>query len=255
MIVDRGTVRVEFSGQQVNVSWDRPPVQVFDRDLLEQLAHVLASDRVRSAHAVVLRGANHRWSAGFSVEDHFRERIRPMFQAFHEALRALWEVPVPTLAVVEGPCLGGGLELLWAADLAVAADTATFGQPEIRLGVFPPLAAVVDGQTLGAKRASDLMYLGEALTATQAREFGLVSRVLPQEAVDAEVERIVSTLIGLRRETLVLLKRTVRAQETPPWARLEEAERMYLDELMALPQAEEGLSAFLEKRAPVWANR
>lgn len=253
--MDRGTVRVESGGGRVNVCWDRPPVQVFDRDLLEQLAHVLTSDPVRSAHVVVLRGANRRWSAGFAIEDHFKERIRSMFQSFHNALRALWEVPVPTLAVVEGPCLGGGLELLWATDLAMAAETATFGQPEIRLGVFPPLAAVVGGQSLGAKRAADLMYLGETLTATQAKEFGLVSRVVPQEAVDAEVERIVSTLRGLRRETLALLKRTVRAQETPPWAKLEQAERTYLEELMALPQAEEGLSAFLEKRAPAWPNR
>lgn len=252
--MERGTVRVERDGAAVNVVWDRPPVHVFDIPLLEDLSAALEGEEIRSAPVVVLRGANHRWSAGLSVEDHLADRVARMFAGFRSLLRVLWEIPVPTLAVVEGPCLGGGLEILSACDLAFATPTATFGQPEIRLGVFPPLAAVVGGRTLGPKRAAELLYLGESLTAERACEFGLVSRVLPTELVDREVRGVVEQLAGFRREALLLLKKAMRGSDPFPWAALERAEKTYLEELMALPKADEGLRAFLEKRAPVWPS-
>lgn len=252
MSTQRGTVRVERTGGRVTVVWDRPPVHVFDIPLLEALAQTLRSAPVREAHVVVLRGERHRWSAGFAVEDHLAERVRGMFQAFRSVLRALAEVPGPTLAQVEGPCLGGGLEILSLCDLAFAADSATFGQPEIRLGVFPPLAAAWNPRSLGPKPAAELLFLGETMTAHQAQEVGLVSRVLPSDALEAEVGRVAVQLSGLRREALVFLKAAMHAGESRRWAELEEAERIYLERLMRLPNAEEGLKAFLEKRAPVW---
>ena len=252
MSPQHGTVRVDRSGARATVVWDRPPVHVFDTALLEELAAALRTEAVRCAHVVVLKGANHRWSAGFAVEDHLADRVRPMFAAFRSVLRALWEVPGPTLAQVEGPCLGGGLELLAGCDLAFASASSTFGQPEIRLGVFPPLAASLDCRTLGPKRAAELLMLGDTLTAGQAESFGLVSRVLSNESVESDVERVVEHLSGLRKEALRLLKAAMHAQEPLPWAGLDRAERIYLNQLMALPQADEGLRAFLEKRAPAW---
>ena len=252
MVPGRGTVRVDRSGPRATVVWDRPPVHVFDTALLEDLAAALRSEAVRSAHVIVLHGANHRWSAGFAVEDHMADRVRPMFAAFRALLRDLWEVPGPTLAQVEGPCLGGGLEILAACDLAFATASSTFGQPEIRLGVFPPLAASVDGRTLGPKRASEVLFLGETMPAGRAESFGLISRVVSDGSMEAEVDRVVERLAGSRREALVLLKSAIHANEPAPWAGLDTAEAIYLDRLMALPNAEEGLRAFLEKRTPVW---
>lgn len=254
MPAGKGSIRVDRAGERSTVVWDRPPVHVFDIALLENLATALRSEPVRSAHVVVLRGANHRWSAGFEVADHLAGQIRRMFEAFRSLLEAIREIPCPTLAAVEGPCLGGGLELLSVCDLAVAASTATFGQPEIRLGVFPPLAAATYGRTLGSKRAAELLFLGETLSARQAQEFGLVSRVVADERVDEEVDRVSEHLGGLRREALVLLKQVMREEEPQPWAGLEGAERAYLERLMTLPHAEEGLRAFLEKRAPAWRS-
>lgn len=249
-----GTVRVEGSGTRTTVEWDRPPVHVFDIALLGELAQALRSESVRSANVVVLRGAAHRFSAGFSVEDHLADRVRTMFSVFRELLHALEEVPGPTLAQVEGPCLGGALEILTACDLAVASNSATFGQPEIRLGVFPPLAAVLASERLGAKQAADLLLLGDTIPAHRAESVGLVSRVVPDASIDEEVGRIAERLGGLRRESLVLLKRAMRPSGTVPWSRLDRAESIYLDQLMALPHAEEGLRAFLEKRTPVWPS-
>ena len=245
-------VTVDQVESRTTVEWSRPPVNVFDIALLRELGSALRSEAVLSANVVVLRGANHRWSAGFAVEDHLTDRLPLMLAAFREVLRALADVPGPTLAQVEGPCLGGGLEIVLGCDLAWAAASATFGQPEVRLGVFPPLSAAVAPPSLGPKRAAELLLLGETLTASRAEAIGLISRVVPDEAIESEVTRTTDRLRGLRRETLVLLKRAMSEDAATRWRRFDHAERIYLDELTQLPQADEGLRAFLEKRAPVW---
>ena len=248
-------MRVERTGPRATVLWDRPPLNIFDLALLEDLAEALRSESLRSATVVVAKGAHHRWSAGLAVEDHLSDRVRPMLRAFGELLRALWEIPAPVLGQVEGPCLGGGLELLGACDLAFAAASATFAQPEVRLGVFPPFAAGVDGRSLGPKRAAELLFLGDVIGAARAEALGLVTRTLADDAIEEEVNRTAAQLGGYRRETLVLLKKVLRESEGPPWALLGRAEQTYLEELMVLPKAEEGLRAFLEKRPPVWPVR
>ncbi|MGI0132566.1 MAG: enoyl-CoA hydratase/isomerase family protein [Thermoplasmata archaeon] len=247
-----GTVRVERSGPRATIIWDRPPVHVFDIAMLDELARALRRDDVRSAHVVVLKGADHRWSAGFAVEDHLIERVPAMFAAFRSVVRALSEVPGPTLAQAEGPCLGGGLELLGLCDLAFGASTATFGQPEIELGVFPPLAAAWNVRALGPKPAAELLFLGESMGAERARDLGLLSRVVPAESIEGEVDAVALRLGRLRREALVFLKAAMHAGAPVAWAPFQDAERIYLDRLMALPRAEEGLRAFLEKRPPDW---
>lgn len=252
MTHEPGSVTVERTGPRATVVWRRPPLQVFDLGLLEQLAQALRSEDVRSASVVVLKGADRRWSAGLEVRDHLSDRLRAMFGAFRELLAAVWEVPGPTLAQVEGPCLGGGLELLMVCDLAFAATGAAFGQPEVRLGVFPPLAAVLAPRALGTKRASELLFLGETWSAERAEELGLVSRTVPDERLEREVDGVAEKLGRLRGDALRLLKKAVHANASPVGPRFDFAERVYLDELMALPNAEEGLNAFLERREPVW---
>ncbi len=252
MSTSGGTVRVVRSGPCVTVEWDRPPLHIFDIALLSALAGALRSESVRTAHCVVLKGARRRWSAGFAVEDHLADRVRPMFDAFRGVRAAIRDVPVPTLAAVEGPCLGGGLELLSACDLAVAAESATFGQPEVRLGVFPPLAAATYPGTLGPKRAAEVLYLGETLDARRALEYGLVGRIVPDARLDDEVLEMARQLGRFRRETLLLLKEVLAGPVGAAESRIDAAEHAYLDRLMALPAAEEGLRAFLEKRPPAW---
>ncbi len=249
------SVRVERSGARTTVIWERPPVNVFNIALLDQLAHTLRSAPVRSANVVVLKGARHRWSAGFDVEDHLSDRLRPMLEAFRDLVRALWEVPGPTLAQVEGPCLGGAVELLAACDLALAAESATFGQPEVRLGVFPPFTTALGPRMIGPKRTAELVFLGETLSARRAETFGLLNGVVAESSLEEEVDRVTERLCGYRSDTLVLLKKAVHASNPLPWTEMERVERIYLDELMNLPKAEEGLRAFLEKREPHWPPR
>jgi cyclohexa-1,5-dienecarbonyl-CoA hydratase len=247
-----GRVLVACTGGQASLVWERPPLNVFDQDLLDQLASALRRPEVRAARVVVLQGGGKCWSAGFAVEDHLRPRMARMFSSFREAVQALWDLPGVTLGQVHGVCLGGGLELLMACDLAWAAESATFGQPEVRLGVFPPLGAALYPELLGGKRAAELLFLGANQSAARAEAIGLVNRVVPDAELPVSSALIATTLASYRPETLRVIKRTMRRAVPDPWRRLELAEGAYLEELMASEEAEEGLHAFLEKRAPVW---
>ena len=101
------------------MTWERAPLNVFDIPMLKELTGALRHEEVRGAHVVVVRGAGKCWSAGLAVEDHLKSHLPEMLDAFREALSTLWALPVPTIAQVHGSCLGGGLELLMACDLAI----------------------------------------------------------------------------------------------------------------------------------------
>jgi cyclohexa-1,5-dienecarbonyl-CoA hydratase len=247
-----GKLTVSRSDGQATIGWERPPLNVFDQDLLDQLTEACQRPEVRTSRVVVLQGTGRCWSAGFAVEDHLRPKMQGMLTSFRQAAEALWDLPAVTLAQVHGVCLGGGLELLMACDLAVAAQSATFGQPEIRLGVFPPFGAAIYQELLGEKRARELLFLGANLDAARAVTMGLVNRVVPDAELPAAVALWAATLTSYRPEALRVLKRTMRRTSSDPWARLDLAEKAYVEELMALNDAEEGLHAFIEKRAPVW---
>lgn len=250
-----GSVEVRRAGPVAQLVWSRPPLNVFDIDLLGKVTDALGAAPVRTAAAVLLRGAQGRWSAGLAVEDHLGPSLDRMLSAFRRLLTTIWELPVPTMAVVEGPCLGGGLELLLPCDLAIAAATATFGQPEIRLGVLPPAAVAALGREVGPKAAAELLFSGETYPAAAAERLGLVGRVVPPAEIETEVGRAIERFGQMRPEALVLLKRAFRASLPFPWSEVGAAESIYRAELMRLPAAEEGLRAFLEKRPPHWPKR
>lgn len=249
-----GTVQVERVDGRATVTWARSPLNIFDVPMLEALSRALRQEEVTEAHVVVLRGEGRCWSAGLAVEDHLRPRLPTMLDAFRETLRTLWDLPVPTIAQVHGSCLGGGLELLMACDLAYAAQSATFGQPEIRLGVFAPFGAAHYGRLIGPRHAAELLYLGTPFDAERAEVAGIINRSVPDEELAASVALSAQTFCGHRRTALRALKRVLRGSAPEPWSALEGAERAYQDELMASERAEEGLHAFLEKRTPIWTD-
>lgn len=142
--------------------------------------------------------------------------------------------------------------MLMACDMAIASDRATFGQPEIRLGVFAPFGAANYVHMLGARPAAELLFLGSAFDAGRAAATGIVNRAVPEEELEASVALAAQTCCSHRLEALRVVKRILRRTTTDPWLPLDHAERAYLNELMSREDAEEGLRAYLEKRTPVW---
>jgi len=160
------------------------------------------------------------------------------------------------VAAVRGQCLGGGFELALACDFIIAEEGAAFACPEIKLAVFPPAAAVLLPTRIGASRAAELVLTGAAWNAAQAVEAGLIVRTAPQGQLEATVETWITDHFLARSP--VALRYGVRAARLSVRRAMQEdlpqIERMYLDELMAEPDAVEGLRAFMEKREPHWES-
>jgi cyclohexa-1,5-dienecarbonyl-CoA hydratase len=178
-----------------------------------------------------------------------------MMDAFVEMLRAVDMCEVPVVAAAHGHCLGGGLELAASCDLLYAAQGAQLGQPEIKLGLFPPAAIAAYPSRIGVRATAEIVLLGENFTAARGREIGLVNDVFPDGELFAKVDAICARFADLSRPVLALTKRALRdaapAVEPPM---LEDLRRLYLGELMETQDAHEGLRAFAERRRPAFQD-
>lgn len=252
------TVQLSRRGAAAHVVLNRPPLNILDLATLRELNGVL--DRLPAppeVRCVVFSGAGTRaFSAGVDVRDHLAERVADMLATFHRVFRTLWAAEWVTLAVVRGHCLGGGMELATFCDFVLAAETAEFGQPEIKLGCFPPVAAVTLPALVGPKRALELLLTGRTLSAAEAYQLGLVTSVLPEGELDRATEQLLADLGGLSSVVQALTKKALwRAQGFDFERGLKLTEEIYLNSLMKTRDAQEGLQAFLEKRPPVWVGR
>jgi len=250
-------LRLERAGRIVRLILDRPPLNVLTIDMLRELAaaaDVVAADP--DVTVLTITGAGRAFCAGVDVADHTEDRVEEMIRVFHEALLQIRSLELPVIAVLNGAALGGGLELALACDIIVARSGARLGQPEILLGVLPPFAAAVLPGLVGRARAMDICLTGRTFLGDEAKELGLCQHVWPDDDFTRASEEYVRSLSELSRPVLRLTKRAVVAgAEGPLKDALPVVEHIYLDELMRLEDAREGLTAFLEKRPPVWKGR
>jgi cyclohexa-1,5-dienecarbonyl-CoA hydratase len=235
----------------------RPPLNIMTVEMMREITAAL--DRVASRpglKAVVLSGEGNAFSAGLAIDEHLGNGIKEMLETFHDVFRRLRALTCVTLAAVRGAALGGGAELATFCDVVVAADDATLGQPEIKLGVFPPIAALHYPRRIGVSRALSLLLSGDVISAVEAQRLGLVDTVVPAERL---VEAVESQLARFRARSAAVLRLTKRAVTeslgAPFDAALGALEDLYRYELMATEDAAEGLRAFLEKRSPIWKDR
>jgi cyclohexa-1,5-dienecarbonyl-CoA hydratase len=237
------------------ITLERPPVNVLDIPAIEALDAALASlAERRDLKAVVLRSAIPRtFSAGVDVRDHARDRVSAMLTAFHGVFRRLDALPQASVAAVDGTCLGGGCELAAFCDVTLATARSVFGQPEIDVGCFPPLASVWL-RRIAPRAAAEMILSGAPMGAAEAARVGLVSRVV--DDLEAETRRLVRLLAGKSAAVLALARRALRdGAEGSFGEALERVERIYRDELVATDDMNEGVRAFLEKRPPRWNDR
>lgn len=250
-------VRVDVDDGIATLTLDRPPLNVLTILLLERLETVLRDLQAeRELRLIVLRGAGRAFSAGVDVGEHLGASLLPMLDAFDRASRALLASDIPTLAVVHGAALGGACELVALCDLAIAAEDARLGTPEITLGVVPPVGAAVFPSLVGRQRANALVLTGDLISGRDAADWGLVWRAVPADRLQEETAAVVEQFRGRSAASLRLAKRTLglstrRGLE----AAISAADAEQRRALPALADGEEGLRAFLEKRAPRWSHR
>lgn len=182
-----------------------------------------------------------------------------MFQlldAFHGAFAAMLDASKPVLVVVNGPAFGGGAELAALGDLVIATPKARFAQPEIKLGVFPPLAAAVLPYLIGPKHALELVLTGETMSAERARELGMVNWVVPEDELKKKVDEVAAKVTAQSAPVLTMAKKAIQASLGLPLRDgVRNSMKVFLNELAELEDSQEGLRALVEKRAPKWKNR
>ncbi len=250
-------IRYGVADGLATLSIHRPPFNVLDIPTMAEINDALdACSQDDSVKLLLITGAGEKaFSAGVEVADHTPDKVDRMIEVFHGIFRRLHKLPMPTVAAVNGAALGGGMELAIACDMIVAAAGAKFGQPEIKLAVFPPIAAVLLPRLVSPARAMEMLLGGENFTAEQGHGLGLVNRVFPRESFAADAQAFVAPFLKLSRVALLSTRRAIRAASGQPFdAALDTVEDIYLKELMLTDDAKEGLAAFLEKRPPVWRN-
>lgn len=246
--VDDGVARLVF---------DRPPLNIVDLATATEMSLVVGEVAGRADIALVVFEARGRvFSAGVDVPDHLPGKGERMIPAFHAVCTGLRDLEPPVIAAVHAPAIGGGMEMVLACDLVIAARSATFSQPEIQLGVLAPYASVTLPARIGPARAADLLLTGRALTADEAHAAGIVSRVADDAAFAGTVEGLIAELRAFSPSSLRLAKRAMRLAHPSPRAEdLAAVEKLYVDELMETPDATEGLRAFMEKRPASWSRK
>ncbi len=244
-------------GQVLQVALNAPPANILSgRMMVELRALLLAERRPSSRKAIVLTGAGDHFCYGASVPEHQAEEVGNMLPQFHGLIDDLLSHPVTTIAQVSGRCLGGGFELALGCTLMIADESARFAVPEIQLGVFPPVAAVLLPQLAPAALAPRMVLGSETLDAEALDRLGLLALRAPAgQVAEAAATWIERQLLPRSAASLRCAQRVMRAGLLSHYrAHIGNAERVYLDELMVTHDANEGIAAFMEKRAAVWKD-
>jgi cyclohexa-1,5-dienecarbonyl-CoA hydratase len=240
------------------INFARPPLNVFNIAMLNEISSALGECGRHELVAIVF-AANpncRAFSAGVAVEEHVPDLVYQMLDSFHNVFRTLEQLGKPTIALVDGPALGGGCELVAACDIVIASERARFGQPEIKLGVFPPVASVLLPLVIGDKAARELVLTGETIDATEAARLGLCNHVAPVAHLEQKLTEMLAKLRDLSTVALEFARKSLDVGRPFNFdTALKQLEDMYLNELMKSSDASEGVKSFMEKRKPLWRNR
>ena len=249
----RETISIRIERRTAWITLDCPPLNILDIRMMEALDAALER-ALPESDFVIFQGAGPKaFSAGVEIADHTPERVGKMLSAFHAIFRRLSKADCVKIAAIHGHCLGGGMELATFCDFVLATESAQFGQPEIKLGCFPPVAVVTLPHLIGMRAAADLILTGRQISAAEAQRLGLITHVVSDSELRHAVSELLEELRALSPSVLQLTRKTLWNLHSAEFAeQLEEVERVYLSGLMKMPDAQEGIRAFLEKRKPVW---
>jgi cyclohexa-1,5-dienecarbonyl-CoA hydratase len=249
-------IALSWEGDVVRLVLQRPPLNLLNLELLHRFEeHLENLARDNQARALIIDTEVPVFCAGLEPSELTRERVFLLLEQFHRTARQLCNHPRPTIALVRGMALGAGNELTACCDFVLASEKASFGQPEIKIGGIPSLAPMLLPSLVGQRRALDLILTGKFIGAKEAERLGLINRVLPEDQLLKAAEELVSTFRSLSNAVIQVALQSVRMSRIREWDRhVREAESLYLNDLMELDDAVEGVQAFVEKRPPRWKN-
>ncbi len=244
--------------KRVTLRFAHPKGNIITDELVAQLRQALEDvSQSASLRLLMIEGEGRDFSFGANIPEHAPGAIDKSLPLFHSLILDLLAMPVPTAAVVRGRCIGGGFEIALACDFIFAAGDAAFALPEIKLGVFAPVATVLLPKRVGLAAATSALLTGEARSAVEWQALGLIELTSPADGLAAAVDAWFNrTLAQQSAEALRHAVRALRGTISEAAAReIPEIEKLYLNEASRTHDAAEGIEAFLEKRAPRWRDR
>jgi len=235
------------------IALNREPLNVLNIAMMKEINQALDGLKNEKIKLLLFKAGGKAFSAGVDVGEHLGDQVEEMIEVFHGIFRRMDALPAVSVASVQGAALGGGCELALYCDLVIASEKAKFGQPEIQVGVFPPIAALIFPRLTARKKALELVLSGETIKAQEALSLGLINKVVPADQLEEELQKFLEKFLPLSGLVLALTKKAFLAGLMDPAEQgLQAIEKIYLKELMKTRDAEEGLRAFLDKRKPVW---
>ncbi len=249
-------IQFDTSSYVARLALNHPPHNVLVIPLMTEMAEAIESLNGRGdIKAILLESSQKTFSAGIGLEDSKADRVFQTLDAFNRVFLSIKEISKPLIVVVNGPAIGAGSELVAFGDMVIATPKAKFAQPEVKLGIFPPFAAVMP-QLIGPKKTYELILTGEALSAEDAHQLGFVNKVVPEAELKKTVDEIVGKIGEFSGPVLEMTKQVIGgSQGLPMKEAMKKSQDIYLNQLMALEDVQEGLRAVLEKRKPVWKNK
>lgn len=251
------TILIEEKNMIGRIIFNNLPLNILNIEMMKEINLALKDFKNKKLKALILSSNGKAFSAGVDVSDHTKEKVGEMISVFHEIFKNLYEIYAPTVSLVNGAALGGGCEVATFCDIVIASEKSKFGQPEIKVGVFPPIAAAIFPKLMWSKKALELIVTGDVINANEAKDLGLVNHVLPVDNFEEEAEKIIAEKIASNSAIILWLsKKAFLEGATKNYSEsIKKIEDIYLNELMKTSDANEGLTAFLEKRKPVWKNK
>ncbi len=250
-------IQIEKDDQVARIILDRPKHNVLDipmmNELNRELEKIAADDSLKCA---VITGEGRSFCAGVEVGDHKPDNVDQMVATFNRIFELINMIDIPVIAAVNGACLGGGMELAIACDIVIASEKAIFGQPEIKLGFFPPYAALRLPELVGPAKAIEILTTGRNYSAAESMALGFVSKVASVEDFEKTVEETIKQITMSSPLIIRINKRAVKRHiGTSFFQGVDLVSNYFLKTLMKTEDTLEGIASFEEKRKPVWKNR
>lgn len=251
-------IRYHLEDGVATITLNRPSANnAMNISMLEEIGAALeVVDMNPEIKIVIFEGNDQAFSSGLDIAEHTQDKSYQMVDAFDQIFRRLLGLEAVSISVVKGMALGGGCELAACCDFSFAADDAKLGQPEIKAGIFPPVAAVIYPRIIGLRRTYEMLLTGRIYTAREAEHIGLITRAVSTDKLSHELKRWVDFLKSFSSPVLRLTRQAISGSLTLPFDEaLRNVEEIYLNELMSTEDAKEGLKAVLERRKPEWKDR
>lgn len=251
-------ITFEKKGKTATITLNTPPSNWLTISMMKEINEVLVDvKKDASLQMLIFSHAGEKaFCDGVDVADHTPDKVDEMIDVFHGMFRHMAELDLTTVALINGRSLGGGCELMSFCDIVVASEKSRIGQPEIAVGVYPPVAAAWFPKIIGLQKTYELLLTGKIIAAAEAKAIGLVTAVLPTENFKAEAEKYLADFLNKSRPVAIWTKRAIKAGLSLDFIQaLKASEIIYNKGCMATEDAKEGINAFLEKRQAVFKDK